>query len=259
MLPGFVSVSRSCRADCDLTSLDDLSPDCVLPPSRPTNCVFFSAPQGSDRLWAELCYHVTQVQVNKGFLFTELRVFLSFLKVFYGFVSEAGVTGSAVAGHAGCCQISRRCLVALFHALREQTPPSQEGPTLRERPRALAPSLPAHPWSRRPMSRSALGAAGLRALRPLHPVLRVPGQVHMDFQKQSFESALEFLGSEPPKGSAQVCVSEFRAFRAPAREVRTSSAHRAFNRPSTHAATAVGASAASAASARRRRSRCWRS
>ncbi|CAE7241272.1 Dnah2, partial [Symbiodinium necroappetens] len=74
---------------------------------------------GSDRLLSELCYHVTQV--------------------FYGFPSE----------------ISRRCLVALFHALREQTP----------------------------MSRSALGA------------------VHMDFQKQSFESALDFLGSPNELGS----------------------------------------------------------
>ncbi|CAE7422537.1 DNAH6 [Symbiodinium sp. CCMP2456] len=84
------------------------------------------AREGSDRLWAELCYHVTQV--------------------FYGFVSE----------------ISRRCLVALFHALREQTP----------------------------MSRSALGA------------------VHMDFQKQSFESALEFLGSQNELGSPSLQQAE---------------------------------------------------
>lgn len=78
--------------------------------------------EGSDRLSAELCYHVTQV--------------------FYGFASE----------------MSRRCLVALFHALREQTP----------------------------MSKSAAAAA-----------------VHMDFQKQSFESALDFLSQNELGSSLQ--------------------------------------------------------
>ena len=51
------------------------------------------------------------------------------------------------------------------------------------------------------MSRSALGAVGLRVARLLPSALAPEGggEVHMDFQKQSFESALDFLGSGGPR------------------------------------------------------------
>ena len=111
-------------------------------------------------------------------------------------------------------QMSRRCLVALFHALREQTPPAQEQRTRR-------PLLLLLLFCRRPMSKSAAAAAagGSDSGSP-RQTAPSEAEVHMDFQKQSFESALDFLSRAPNEGSAACAPVPL----CPCLEVRTSSA-----------------------------------